>query len=49
MASYGPEGTPNDIFLERTFLAGDFISGVGYGEYVFEANEAESDAAQESR
>ncbi|KAF5385154.1 hypothetical protein D9615_001082 [Tricholomella constricta] len=28
---YGPDEDPNTIMLERMFLAGDFISGVGYG------------------
>ncbi|KAF8808158.1 hypothetical protein BYT27DRAFT_7097781 [Phlegmacium glaucopus] len=28
---YGPDESASDIFLERTFLAGDFLSGVGYG------------------
>lgn len=29
---YGPDEDPATIFLERSFLAGDFVSGVGYGE-----------------
>lgn len=29
---YGPDEDPATIFLERSFLAGDFIAGVGYGE-----------------
>ena len=33
---YGPDESPHDIFLERAFLAGDFLSGVGYGEYYYE-------------
>ncbi|KAG6911282.1 hypothetical protein DXG01_002121 [Tephrocybe rancida] len=28
---YGPDEDSDTIFLERTFLAGDFVSGVGYG------------------
>ncbi|KAF8965861.1 hypothetical protein BDZ97DRAFT_1699028 [Flammula alnicola] len=28
---YGPDEPASEIFLERTFLAGDFISGFGYG------------------
>lgn len=28
---YGPDESAYDIYLERTFLAGDFITGVGYG------------------
>ncbi|KAF8992985.1 hypothetical protein BDQ17DRAFT_1312538 [Cyathus striatus] len=28
---YGPDASPNEIFLERTFVAGDFIGGFGYG------------------
>jgi hypothetical protein len=28
MTYYGPDETPSTIFLERTFLAGDFLSGV---------------------
>ncbi|KAG5653909.1 hypothetical protein H0H81_009501 [Sphagnurus paluster] len=30
---YGPEEDAATIFLERTFLAGDFICGVGYGGF----------------
>lgn len=30
---YGPDEDAATIMLERMFLAGDFISGVGYGEY----------------
>lgn len=29
---YGPDESAYDIYLERTFLAGDFITGVGYGQ-----------------
>lgn len=29
---YGPDEDAATIFLERTFIAGDFICGVGYGE-----------------
>ena len=32
MTYYGPDESSETIFLERTFLAGDFVSGVGYGE-----------------
>ena len=32
MTYYGPDASPHEIFLERTFIAGDFISGVGYGQ-----------------
>ncbi|KAF8971758.1 hypothetical protein BDZ97DRAFT_1143843 [Flammula alnicola] len=28
---YGPDESAYDIFLERTFLAGDFVTGLGYG------------------
>ncbi|KAF8204054.1 hypothetical protein BJ912DRAFT_224815 [Pholiota molesta] len=28
---WGPDESAYDIFLERTFLAGDFLSGMGYG------------------
>ena len=28
---YAPGEDVNAIFLERTFIAGDFITGVGYG------------------
>lgn len=28
---YGPDASAYNIFLERTFLAGDVISGTGYG------------------
>jgi len=28
---YGPDEPADTIYLERTFVAGDFISGVGYG------------------
>ena len=28
---YAPDEDPSTIFLERTFIAGDFITGVGYG------------------
>ncbi|KDR85778.1 hypothetical protein GALMADRAFT_53579 [Galerina marginata CBS 339.88] len=28
---YGPDESAEEIFLERTFLAGDFICGLGYG------------------
>ncbi|KAF8167323.1 hypothetical protein B0H34DRAFT_792062 [Crassisporium funariophilum] len=28
---YGPDESAYDIFLERTFLAGDFVCGLGYG------------------
>ncbi|KAF8191259.1 hypothetical protein BJ912DRAFT_964704 [Pholiota molesta] len=28
---YGPDESATDIFLERGFLAGDFLGGVGYG------------------
>lgn len=31
---YGPDESPATVFLERSFLAGDFISGVGYGKLV---------------
>ncbi|KAF9479417.1 hypothetical protein BDN70DRAFT_692120 [Pholiota conissans] len=31
---YGPDESAYDIFLERTFLAGDFISGMGFGMQV---------------
>lgn len=31
MPYYGPDEPAETIYLERTFLAGDFISGVGYG------------------
>lgn len=30
---YGPDEDAATIFLERTFIAGDFICGVGYGEF----------------
>lgn len=30
---YGPNEDANTIFLERTFLAGDFVCGTGYGAY----------------
>jgi hypothetical protein len=33
MPYYGPDESAETIFLERTFVAGDFISGVGYGEW----------------
>lgn len=29
---YGPAESSDDVFLERTFLAGDTINGIGYGE-----------------
>lgn len=29
---YGPYESAEDIFIERTFVAGDFIAGVGYGQ-----------------
>lgn len=32
---YGPDESAYDIYLERTFLAGDFITGVGYGQCSF--------------
>ena len=32
---YGPNESATRIFLERTSLAGDFLSGVGYGKYTF--------------
>jgi hypothetical protein len=32
MPYYGPDASPEEIFLERTFVAGDFVCGVGYGE-----------------
>ena len=32
---YGPDESATEIFLERTSLAGDFLSGVGYGNYTF--------------
>ena len=28
---YGPDEDENTINIERFFLAGDFVSGVGYG------------------
>ncbi|RDB29451.1 hypothetical protein Hypma_016082 [Hypsizygus marmoreus] len=31
MPYYGPDASPEDIFLERTFVAGDFVCGTGYG------------------
>ncbi|KAI0065072.1 hypothetical protein BV25DRAFT_1913714 [Artomyces pyxidatus] len=31
MAYYGPDESASEIFLERTFLSGDVISGTGYG------------------
>jgi hypothetical protein len=36
---YGPDESSYDIFLERTFLAGDLLSGVGYGEYCYGTSE----------
>lgn len=36
---YGPDESPYDIFLERTFLAGDLLSGVGYGECYYGMSE----------
>ncbi|PPR03792.1 hypothetical protein CVT24_007472 [Panaeolus cyanescens] len=30
-STWGPEGTPHDIYLEKTFIAGDFVCGLGYG------------------
>jgi len=35
---YGPDESSYDIFLERTFLAGDFLCGLGYGEYYLHSN-----------
>jgi len=32
---YGPDEDAATIFLERTFLAGDFVCGVGYGIQLF--------------
>jgi hypothetical protein len=29
---YTPDADPNTLFLERTFLAGDYLAGVGYGK-----------------
>ncbi|KAG6902742.1 hypothetical protein C0995_012406 [Termitomyces sp. Mi166 len=34
MPYYGPDEPPETIFLERTFLAADFLGGTGYGEYM---------------
>ncbi|KAG6911289.1 hypothetical protein DXG01_002128 [Tephrocybe rancida] len=31
MPYYGPDESPHDILLERTFVAGDFVCGTGYG------------------
>lgn len=31
MTYYGPDEPPSTVFLERTFLAADFLGGVGYG------------------
>ncbi|KAF8899419.1 hypothetical protein BD779DRAFT_82945 [Infundibulicybe gibba] len=31
MPYYGPDEPAETIFLERTFIAGDFLSGLGYG------------------
>lgn len=31
---YGPDESASTIFLERTFMAGDFICGVGYGKHL---------------
>ncbi|EAU92428.2 hypothetical protein CC1G_00647 [Coprinopsis cinerea okayama7 len=28
---YGPNASPKDILLERTFVAGDLLTGIGYG------------------
>lgn len=30
---YGPDEDAHTIFLERTFMAGDFVCGTGYGAY----------------
>ena len=35
---YGPDESLSDI-LERTFLADDLLSGVGYGEYYYGMSE----------
>ena len=32
---YGPVEDEDTINLERFFLAGDFISGIGYGMFAF--------------
>lgn len=32
MSPWTPDEDPNTLFLERTFVAGDFITGMGYGE-----------------
>ena len=32
MPYYGPDEPASEIFLERTFLAGDFINGMTFGE-----------------
>ncbi|KAF8079141.1 hypothetical protein FPV67DRAFT_1467657 [Lyophyllum atratum] len=31
MPYYGPNASPEEVFLERTFVAGDFVCGTGYG------------------
>ena len=31
MPYYGPNESSSDIFLEKTFLNGNFVAGVGYG------------------
>ena len=35
MAYYGPDESAQTIYQERTFVAGDFVSGVGYGKRGF--------------
>ena len=39
---YVPHESEDDINLERFFLAGDFVSGVGYGQYIFHCYPSES-------
>ena len=36
---YGPDEPSETIFLERTFLGGDFICGVGYGKSPLSINQ----------
>ena len=38
---YGPHESEDDINLERFFLAGDFVSGVGYGQNAFHSYPSE--------
>ncbi|KAF9469643.1 hypothetical protein BDZ94DRAFT_16078 [Collybia nuda] len=34
MPYYGPNASPEEILLEQTFVAGDFVCGVGYGAQI---------------